>query len=367
MMPKIALSLWCFWLAIAPLQSRACPLVGAIRWDAWFGRMGAPGDAVEATLAPEQFHDRLPLCARVRETGVAIDCMTPGQMQREIDQAKIARLNYWAFVTYPDDDPMSLGLRLYLANKTKDKVRFALVTELSRWGTSSDHDAVIDRFARFTADRAYQRTADGRPLFFLGFVSDEELLKRYSSRAEFRKALDVFRGRVREKSGADPFIVLLEPNVSRARGLMRDLGADAVSAYSIADPKISAGTYPQLTETVMRYWTAVESEALPLVPLAMTGWDRRPRVLHPVPWEHGVGTSDGMRHYYGRPSKAQLRAHVADALRHAESGASGALNPGIVLIYAWNEFDEGGWLEPTRGDGTWRLEAVREARTAVCR
>jgi len=35
-----------------------------------------------------------------------------------------------------------------------------------------------------------------------------------------------------------------------------------------------------------------------------------------------------------------------------------AAEPNAVLIYAWNEFDEGGWLAPTLGDGTARLDAI---------
>ncbi len=31
-----------------------------------------------------------------------------------------------------------------------------------------------------------------------------------------------------------------------------------------------------------------------------------------------------------------------------------------VIIYAWNEFDEGGWLCPTLYGGTERLDAIRE-------
>jgi hypothetical protein len=30
------------------------------------------------------------------------------------------------------------------------------------------------------------------------------------------------------------------------------------------------------------------------------------------------------------------------------------------IIYAWNEFGEGGIVAPTRGDGTMKLEALRQ-------
>jgi hypothetical protein len=31
-----------------------------------------------------------------------------------------------------------------------------------------------------------------------------------------------------------------------------------------------------------------------------------------------------------------------------------------VLIYAWNETDEGGWLHPTLAEGTARLDAIKK-------
>jgi hypothetical protein len=32
----------------------------------------------------------------------------------------------------------------------------------------------------------------------------------------------------------------------------------------------------------------------------------------------------------------------------------------MLLIYAWNEFGEGGIVAPTRGDGRIKLEAIRK-------
>jgi hypothetical protein len=36
----------------------------------------------------------------------------------------------------------------------------------------------------------------------------------------------------------------------------------------------------------------------------------------------------------------------------------GLAEASAVLIYAWNEFDEGGWLAPGLTDGAARLEAI---------
>jgi len=44
-------------------ENRPCPLVGAIRWDAWTG--GAVIEQVKKILAPRKYHDRLPWFAEV--------------------------------------------------------------------------------------------------------------------------------------------------------------------------------------------------------------------------------------------------------------------------------------------------------------
>ena len=40
-------------------SAAARPMVGAIRWDAWYGR-GSPVSEVEKTLGPKKYHFRLP-------------------------------------------------------------------------------------------------------------------------------------------------------------------------------------------------------------------------------------------------------------------------------------------------------------------
>jgi hypothetical protein len=99
-----------------------------------------------------------------------------------------------------------------------------------------------------------------------------------------------------------------------------------------------------------------------VVPLVTAGWDRRPRVMNPVSWETPPRRSDEMDYYYASPSPRELAAHLQRALswcaRHR-----GAAEANAILIYAWNELDEGGWLVPSLGPdpGTGRLDAIRSA------
>jgi hypothetical protein len=348
--------------AAAPADQ--CPVIGAIRWDAWFGAKGVPGMAVERSLGPSRWHDRLPTCAEVvAPDAVRMACDSVDQMVIEIDQATAAGIDFWAFVTYPDGDPMSLGLRTYLRAPNRNKLSFALITEFDKWGDRTSYREPMTRFTRLLREPGYLRVAGGRPLLFLGFVSEAAIESRFGSRAAFRSVLDEFRSRVREAGLPDPYMVLMEGDVQRASGLLRDLGFDAVSAYAVSDNAVRAGSYAQLAQLAEGFWSRAAASRLALVPLVMSGWDRRPRVLNPVPWERGRYSEEQLQRYFAAPAAGELQAHVSAALRRARSDD---VPSRAVLVYAWNEFDEGGWLAPTRGEGTKRLDAIRQAELAVC-
>lgn len=62
------------------------------------------------------------------------------------------------------------------------------------------------------------------------------------------------------------------------------------------------------------------------------------------------------------PNQAQFKQHLAGVRDRAVAAASGfSAPPGpVVMIDAWDEFGEGGFICPTRGYGSTRLEAVRD-------
>jgi len=75
------------------------PSVGAIRWDAWHGPASNVGLTVEKTLAPARWHYRLPFFGKaVGENAVEARGDTQEIMDREIEYAHAAGLDYWAFV-----------------------------------------------------------------------------------------------------------------------------------------------------------------------------------------------------------------------------------------------------------------------------
>lgn len=80
-------------------DDRPDPTVGAIRWDAWTG--GTVTAQVEKTLSPKRYQHRLPWFAEVIDDQTArIDGSPQSVMDREIEFAANAGLDYWAFLIY---------------------------------------------------------------------------------------------------------------------------------------------------------------------------------------------------------------------------------------------------------------------------
>lgn len=355
----------------APRGGRADPgapvAVGAIRWDAWQAPGSVPTQAVQRALTPPAWRHRLPFFARIGADGaVAIDGGTQEVMDAEIGLARRAGLGFWGFLGYPRDSSMSVGLKLYLASARRDGLRFCILSELVQWGFAApDLSDVAAWHVELFGHPDYQRVAGGRPLYFLGFLSDRLIAERWGSVEGLRAAVARFRAAAIAAGSGDPFIVLMARPEDAARHV-RALGADAASAYAIAGSEVAA-PYAALAALVERRWDDYAAAGLQVVPTVMSGWDRRPRIENPVPWERWQRPGAGMDRYYEAPRPEELAAHLHRALEWIAARPEAA-SARAALIYAWNENDEGGWLVPTLPFDDSRIDAVRRVLCAAgCR
>lgn len=333
------------------------PSVGAIRWDAWHGPASNVGLTVEKTLAPARWHYRLPFFGKVvGENAVEARGDTQEIMDREIEYAHAAGLDYWAFVIYPEDNALSNGLRLYLSSAHRDKVRFCLNLQ-GGWEGGGGGAAWEDKVRRYVAlfrKKSYQTVLDGRPLVYLYSVDDLVGPGRFETWEEARAAFDRLRAATLKAGLKTPYIVAQGWSPEVLAKQAETLGLDALGAYA-SSAGAKAAPYADLAAHTERWWDAFAAQGRDTVPLATAGWDMRPRVETPVPWVKG----GDIEQYYGAPAPEELSAHVGKALQWCRDHPDTA-HAQTVLVYAWNEFDEGGWLCPTLKEGTARLDALKE-------
>ncbi len=329
----------------------AHPPVGAIRWDAWVGETpDVPGYdvgvQVERSLGPKHWHYRLPFFAQeLSSTEVRVRGATQDVMDREIEYAKLAGLDYWAFCMYAPHDPSTRALDLYLRSAHRTDVRFAMIVQ----SYTFDHES-IDRLVRYFALPEYQRVAGDRPLVFLLGPSSRDPKWPHA-----KQSVDELRAKTATAKIAPPYLVH-QWGWDGAREVVDALGLDAESAYSMQFDDEHA-PYATLAHKTEQKWDDWARAGAHVVPLVMTGWDRRPRVEHPMSWEAPNHPRAGER-FYEAPAPAELGAHLRAALAWSTQHEAPA-----VLVYAWNEIDEGGWLVPSLwpDQGTQRLDALRAA------
>lgn len=330
--------------------------VGAIRWDAWHSDKSPVGRAVERSLGPLHWHYRLPFFAEViSDTRVTIQGATQEVMDREIAYASAAGLDYWAFVTYAPESAMSLGLELYLSSQHRSDLGFCLLLQGGHIGAGGAKawPAQVARYVEYFAEPTYQAVAGGRPLVYL-FVANQMIGEgRFASWSAAAEAFDGLREATVAQGLPTPYLVVQDWSAVNAKLYANLLHFDAVSAYA-SNGGGRGAPYSELAEHTERWWDEFAGTSAKVIPLVSAGWDRRPRVENPVPWE---GQRGSIEEFYETPTPHELASHLGHAVKWVAEHPDVA-EAGAVLIYAWNENDEGGWIVPTLSEGTARLDAI---------
>jgi hypothetical protein len=149
----------------------------------------------------------------------------------------------------------------------------------------------------------------------------------------------------------DPYIACMGGRPAFTREAVAALGLDAGAACAEAGEGGMA--YAALTRAAGRRRDALREAGLRVVPWVTTGWDARPKVEHPLSWS--ARDHDG----WAQPgTPGEIAAHLARALAWTARYPAAA-EASAVLVYAWNESAEGGWLCPTLREGPARLDALR--------
>jgi len=335
------------------VQKKRTPVVGAIRWDAWHGGKDGVNDIVEKTLAPKEFHDRLPFFARIiSQDSVRIDGSSQEIMDQEIAYAKYAGLDYWAFVTYPEKIMLSLGLKTYLQSRQRADINFCAITEQGRF-TFKD-TAYINYIIRLIKQPGYQTVLNGRPLWYFGFINSENVTKTWGSFQNLKLRIDSVRNVITNSGLQNPYIVIMDFDAETGKKWCDSLGCDAISSY-VALKNTKLGTYKQLTDEVSAFWDECKATGKQVVPVWDAGWNPLPRIVCPTPWYKYPD-----KQYYSYATPEELKQHIKSGLQWLIENKDAA-KAQCAIIYAWNEFDEGGWLCPTLGNNTSYLDAIERA------
>ncbi|WP_461031768.1 glycoside hydrolase family 71/99 protein [Streptomyces mayteni] len=276
---------------------------------------------------------------------VNCDATTQEIMDREIRYARAAGIDYWAFVYYPQQ-PLARARELYLASTHRNDVKWCAILDGNFIGNySANLPHLVSRFG----DPNYQKVLGGRPLVYFFNVVPASMV-------------NAMRSASAQAGWQDPYIVVMAWTPESAAEARATTGADAVSRYATGGT--NGQPYADLATSESGLWPQYAQAADYVVPTVSTGWDKRPRFDYPIPHYSGF-----REEWVQQATPRQIADHLRDAV--VWCGTNPASVPAnTVLVYAWNEFDEGGWICPTlfemRGAGKpLRLDAISKVPRGV--
>lgn len=359
------LGLSLLFISTSLLISAESPLLGAIRWDAWYDTNEAGNKADTKALSVPKYHRQAPWFAKVVSPNqLFISGDSPEIMSQEIRYARAAGLDYWAFCfNHNGKDKGRHGvvraLELFLENSDRNLMRFCILVHWP-WesvGGLESWAKVIDEYVSYAKKPNYLKVAGGRPIFYF-FSVQEAQAKNMGGWENTAKAFSQLREACKIAGAGDPYFVAQVTDMKR----FDELGFDAVSDYALGWKATLEGfPWEEQTKTDRGRWDGFANAGRQVIPLAMTGWDLRPRSENPPPWEkNGVEPK-----FVVPPTAEEIAAHAVEALAWVEANAAKA-QANTALLYAWNEFAEGGWICPTLGpDGKPDETRVRVLGAAV--
>jgi len=351
-------------------EARLRPLLGVIRWDMYSGNPEITQKQEFGFVKPEEYWWRAPFF--VRRTGdpghplafnpeFSLDALQEA-MDQEIRFAASCGIDYWAFGFERSDRNWGIRYNLdaYLKSPLKSEIGFCVIANapavgnLKRWeppDTVYDPAFVFEEwrgyvreFVALMQEPSYQRVLDGRPLIYV--YQPEGLAKRLGDGegfGELAKAMQHLREAAQVAGVGNPYVVCMMEG-ERHRELLQRGIADAVTLYHYRHGPVGQDL------PYKRLWPSIRSQVLeqrfagedvPIVVPLMSGanWVPRYRVMPQIfpNWN------------WLEPEPGELGAHLAAGLDYvAEHPAKCPANS--VLMYAWNEHSEGGFLCPLMGD-----------------
>ena len=333
-------------------------LIGALRWDNWT----AQSTELKVVEQPE-WKNRVPFFAQRGEDGrLAIAGDLENVLSAEVAYAYSAGIDYFVFGFYPEttawgrntSESVSLNraLETYLQLPDRRGVRFAI--SLNQSFPQQDVDDISKSIGSFVSNKDYVRTPSGvAPIF----VFSKGWSGVYGSDEAAKQVVQRIKDTVYKQSGVKLLFILEYPDPAAAAEQARKSGMDMTTAYATFAPgQPGAHAFKDCVANSSAYWQRSTKANFPFIPNVTLGWDPRPRDSIRL----GEGKDAQVKTWCGAAHKEDVSTLVRSAMQLAATGGASAQFRS-VLVYAWNEFTEGGWLAPTWTDGLANLEAFRAA------
>ncbi|MBN2376496.1 MAG: glycoside hydrolase family 99-like domain-containing protein [Sedimentisphaerales bacterium] len=315
---------------------------GAYYFDGWSGHSRWADDPSQpwAKDAPTHLTKRMLEELPEREPIWGWRDDTAAIMEQQIDLAADHGLSFFAFCWYWHDNGKAInkkaikedskhkGLELYLKASNNRRLKFCLLV--------ANHGGY-----EIKGTEHWKEAAD----FWMPYLKHPQCFK----------------------VGGKPLLIIFNPGGGDAAGLAyleeqaRIAGLPGVAIAGCGGGSTEAGythktyynivpgyaggaqehKYNELVQAHQQAWQG--SPEQPCIPVVTAGWDKRP-------WEGPTGLSQQAGYYFPDRTPEQFADFLKSAISWMDKHPEQATAERIALIYAWNEFGEGGYIAPTKGD-----------------
>ncbi|WHT23164.1 glycoside hydrolase family 99-like domain-containing protein [Crossiella sp. CA-258035] len=290
------------------------------------------------------------------------DDAQPETLRKQIIQATGAGLRYFSFYWYwnPADggaENYIEGLRAFLKASNRTDIDFNVLPCLHPWKDGPVSLALpaeqITKAANLIVDTYltqpnYLRANDGRPILS---VCDARGIGRGTADGmhveDTRRFTDAVRARAREKLGEE-VLITVNGGVPAGTGFE---GSDCLGQFD------SSRSYQRYADNQRAFFRNFPGT---LLRCATSDFDERPRIAISIP-DPGPDPELLRQRFRWYPDAdlpgferllAAVRQDIAESTRPSTVD-------NFVSLYAWNEWHEGGYVEPNKRDGCAYLDAVR--------
>lgn len=211
---------------------------------------------------------------------------------------------------------------------------------------------IVDRLITQYFKKPNYFKIEGKPVFSI--FSVDNLVKSFGgSLEEARKALDYFRGEVKNAGFPDLYIqwnqgggsIFSKEAATQFSNKVKEMGFDGVALYNMGGTKEDYLVYGTNSVKIRTNMDSILN--VPLVPCVSVGWDDTPRFP--------AKDIKDVVHYHNTP--ASFAALLFKAKKYVDSHPE---QPKLITINAWNEWVEGSYLLPDMLNGYGYLDAVKE-------
>jgi hypothetical protein len=325
--------------------------VSAINWDCSLPSDTYFGYYQTRTLSPRKYRTVTPFYADILgEDKIDYHVRSQAEYDRELSYAIEAGIDYLSYVFYPEEgskahaptSPSDCSHKVYELNYArKMHEKSALRDKIGMAAFVGAHTFAQADYIRLATllKQPYYEKVDGRPIVYFFRLEPEYV----------HGILDA----VSKVGGEKPLFFAYFNYTPETAPLV-----DGCTAYACGPSNIH--THRELVDVAIKDNLERSKKAALTVPLFPTGWDPSPRVDLKSPWVDYPNEP-----YAKTAAPAELvegAKRFAAAIKESEN-LSGTFF-GHIQMFAWNEFEEGGFICPTYNEdlsvNTDRVKAVKE-------